>query len=180
MSATEIRSHRPGEPYDEAQIELGLTTLALQDGSATRAARQLEEMGTPIPKATLEMWREGARSAQYAEIRDKQAPAIQRQVAALHEDFSRKAMAVADEALDHVKGTLHELPAKEAAGALRNIVPSAGISTDKLMIARERPLVHSKAERPVEEIVAALVALGVVREVEPTQPIVIEATCEPA
>jgi hypothetical protein len=158
---------------------MALTTLALYDGSAARAARKLEQIGQPVPRATLEDWRDHRRAEQYAKIRDETAPAIQRQIAAQWEDSARRAVQLQERALARVEEELPNIPPRDLPGALRNISTTAAISIDKVMLARERPLPQTQGQRTLEELTRALVGLGVATLVDnPKTPRAVEATCE--
>jgi hypothetical protein len=66
-----------------------------------------------------------------------------------------------------------DLPLRDVAGAAGNTGTIAGISTDKQMLTRERPLPRAAPERDIKEIIASLIAMKVL--VEKDEPVV-EAT----
>lgn len=55
--------------YSEQEITDALTALALFNGSARAAARELKRQGRPIPKSTLQRWKE-LHADQYLGIRE--------------------------------------------------------------------------------------------------------------
>jgi len=161
------RRRERGQRHTEEEIEAGLTEVALSAGSTTLASQRLAERGIDISRSVLEQWKNRRQVERYARIRDQQAAAIQRRVAAQHEDLAQRAVAVAEKTLDRVEEELPNIPARDLPGALRNIATTAGISSDKLMVLREKPLSPSGPPRDVAEVVHSLEALGVAKWVEP-------------
>ncbi len=160
------REHKPGEPYDEPIVLAALLELALAGGSPTRAARRLKERGTPVSRQVLQKWLD-TRAEQYAQIRDEQARAIQARIAVEHEDLAIQAAGVTRKLLARLDEEASDIPIRDVAGAARNAGTIAGISTDKQMLTRERPLPLSQPPRAVAELERSLVSLGVAVIVEP-------------
>jgi hypothetical protein len=163
-SLTRPREH--GQCHTEEEIEVGLTEVALSAGSTTLASQRLAERGINISRSTLEQWKNRRHVDRHAWIRDEQAAAIQRRVAAQHEDLAQRSVAVAIKALERLEDELPNIPPRDLPGALRNIATTAGISSDKLMLLRERPLPVAPPERSLEQLVRSLEALGVVQRVQ--------------
>jgi hypothetical protein len=169
-SLTTKRNGR-GREYDAPTKTAALMELALAGGSATQAARRLRERGTPVNKSTLERWKH---SDDYARIRDEQARAVQARIAVEHEDLALKAAGVTRKLLERLDSEVADLPLRDVPGAARNTGTIAGISTDKQMLTRERPLPAPAPSRDYQEIIRALIGMRVVT-IEPGPP-VIEST----
>lgn len=155
MSASVAR--RNGQAHDATTKTAALMELALAGGSATRAARRLKERGTPVPKRTLELWRG---TAEYAEVRDHQALEVQKEIAREHEDLAIQAAGVTRRLLSRLDKEADDLPLRDVPGAARNTGTIAGISTDKQMLTRERPLPTRAPDRDIQEIFRALKAIS--------------------
>ena len=171
MTATSLtRPRERGQRHTEEEIEAGLTEVALSAGSVTLASQRLAERGIDISRKVLEQWKNRRHADRYARIREQQAAAIQRRVAAQHEDLAQRSVAVAIEALERLKQELPNIPARDLPGALRNIATTAGISSDKLMLLRERPLPVAPPQRSTGELIRALEAMGAAKWVDLTAP----------
>jgi hypothetical protein len=168
LTATSLtRPPERGQRHTEEEIEAGLTEVALSAGSTTLASQRLAERGVDISRKVLEQWKNRRHTDRYARIREQQAAAIQRRVAAQHEDLAQRSVAVALKALERVEQELPNIPPRDLPGALRNIATTAGISSDKLMLLRERPLPVAPPQRSTEELIRALEGMGVAKWVEP-------------
>jgi hypothetical protein len=152
----------PGERHDDETVEVALTEVALCGGSTALASKRLAERGILVKKSVMDNWKLRY-PERYAQIRDQRAAEIQRLVAAAHEDLALKAAALTAKVLERTEKELDEIPARDLAGALRNVATTGGISVDKLTVARERPLNGAPASRDVNEIVRALEGMKVVQ-----------------
>lgn len=160
------------EPYDEDVATAALTELALCGGSGTRAVRRLKEKGIEVARTTLVEWRDDTRSEEYAAIRDETAARVQRIIAAEHEDLAIKGAELTRELLTRTKERIGEIPDRDLPGALRNAATATAISTDKALMARERPVVMPPASRNLDEVVKGLEALGVLKQIGPPAPVI--------
>jgi hypothetical protein len=151
--------------YDEQTIETALTVTALCGGNTRHAVKRLKEQGIDVPVSTLGRWKEQVHASRYAVIRDERAPEIQRRVAVAQEDVALKAAQVTGRMLERLEKEVPDIPTRDLAGAVRNVATTGGIGSDKLMVLRERPLPAQAAGRNTEEIIRALIAMGVVQEI---------------
>jgi hypothetical protein len=168
MSSTAVTSGRPAKAHHTPEeVKMALQTLAVENGSAYRASRELKEQGINVGKATLARWRDGSHSEEYLEIRDQLQGAEQRRLAARHEDLSRKGADVTEALWQRLETEVEALPSRDVPGALRNAATALGISTDKILTTRERPVVMPPEHRTGEQILAQLEAMGAVKQIEP-------------
>src|ERR1700733_8786991 len=162
-------SRTSGEPHTEDVVNAALMELALAGGSAKRAEARLHEKGIEVPRQTLERWRDDVHAVRYIETRDDRAAQVQRVIAAEHEDLAIQGAQLTRELIQRTKERIAEIPDRDLPGALRNAATSAAISTDKALMARERPVAMPAASRSVDELMAALIGVGVAQKVEAGQ-----------
>ena len=170
-----VREHNgrtPGQRYSEEEIERGLNEVALCAGNTHRAHRQLEDRGLQIPRPTLEKWTSRQHVERYERIREQVLPRIHAKLAAESEDLARAYAEAEHATLERFREELPNLRAHEAAGAVRNLATSRGISTDKANLLRNRPTAVVE-HRQAEDIIRRLQAVGVLEEDE-----LIEGTVE--
>lgn len=151
------------------EVTMALQQLAAEGGSTFRAARELKAQGVHVDRHTLQRWRDSSHCEQYLTIRDALQGAEQRRLAARHEDLARKGADVTEALWGRLEGEVTELPSRDVPGALRNAATALGISTDKILTTRERPVVMP-AGRSFEEIEKSLIAMGVLVRDQPEAP----------
>jgi hypothetical protein len=140
--------------YTEEEIERGLHIMAIT-GRATEASEQ-----TGIPLSTLDDWRKKTHRERYLVIREQVVPQIQQRIAAESEDLARTYAELERDVAEQFKSQLAHLKPHEAAGAMRNLTTSRGISIDKAQLLRGQPTsIEVKAD--ITEILRGLVARGV-------------------
>lgn len=155
------RTHQPSECYPVATVERGLLALALHGGNASRAARELEERGTPVPRTTLQHWMAQTHAERWEEVRREVVPRLQEKIAQEAESAALGYAERVQATLDRYDETVAELKPAEVAGALRNLSTGFGISVDKMNAVRGNPTQIIEHRRSPDEIMAGLRAAGV-------------------
>jgi hypothetical protein len=140
---------------------MALQTLAAEGGSIFRAVRALAEEHVSVSEPTLYRWRDRTHAEEYLTIRDTLQGAEQRRLAARQEDLSRKGADVTEKLWKRLEDEIDELPARDLPGAVRNAATALGISTDKVLATRERPVAMPAENRDIGEIVRKLVGMKV-------------------
>lgn len=114
-----------------------------------------------VPFQTLHRWVTMDHVGRYEHLRHEVAPRIAEKVAVEAEDLARRYAEAEMATLEKYGRELGDLKVGEAAGALRNLATSRGISTDKASVLRGRPaaIVEHKSQA---EILRRLAELGVI------------------
>lgn len=153
--------------YTEAEIERGLSVLALCAGHGKRAEEMLREDGHPIPASTLLTWTR-TKPERYAKAQRRVYHQLQSRMAGELERLSARAISIEDKLLDRIERETEEIPARDLAGALRNVATAQGISTDKFRLLRDQPAAvveHRNADEILNKWRAAgLIVEGTVEE----------------
>lgn len=173
MGSTDVTRPRNGH-WGEETVLTALQLVAAEGGSTYRAARRLKEQGVDVPRSTIRRWRDHSHAEKYLDIRDEHQGKLQRIMAARHEDLVTKGADVTEKLWARLGKEAGEIPARDLPGAVRNAATALGISTDKVLTTRERPVVMPAASRSFGEIVNALVGLGVAKVDPPVDATVVE------
>lgn len=124
--------------YSVEQIETGLAAMAIWHGNRRQAARVLREAGTEIPESTLKEWVK-AYPERYAELQAEIVPRVREKLAQQFEVIGLRSAEITLKSLDRFDDQLHELPARDLAGAIRNLSTAGAIGVDKASLLRGLP-----------------------------------------
>jgi len=153
--------------YTERDISDALTALAVFNGSAASAERELKEQGlTVVPARTISRWRR-EKADLYFELQARVRDNIWGEIG---DRWRRVAEEAADATLTMVERAHQADDPKEAdlyARTARNLATAGGISNDKGRVIDGQPITAPVVpERDEAEIIAKLKRLGVVIEGE--------------
>jgi hypothetical protein len=152
--------------FGELEKERGLIALAMANGNASQAARDLasdEEHGFTVSKETLLRWQQNE-GERYAELRSQVLPKIRALAAQQHLRLAEQAATAASETLTLAKGKLSEIPARDLPGAVRNFSTASAIHVDKAQLLSDQPT--AIVRRGSAEVLRELAAEGLVIDVE--------------
>lgn len=124
--------------YDEETIRAGLTQVALAAGNDQEASDRLKELGTPVPRTTLQRWAE-KHSDRLDEIRAEVIPQIHRRLARRNEDLADRYAALEQQMIDRLTDELPNLKPSELSTATKNLAVSKGIASEKALLLRGQP-----------------------------------------
>lgn len=127
--------------YSEEQISDGLTALALYNGSATAAARELQRQGRPIPKTTLKRWKT-THAERYEDVRRQVRERVYARVSDVWRDAAEEGGHATLEALAKGREAADGGDPKAAnswASTARNFATAGAISQDKASVIDGRP-----------------------------------------
>jgi hypothetical protein len=124
--------------YSDPERERGLVALAYYSGNAGRASAALKEQGLPIPKRTLNDWR-NRHAEVYERVRQEMLPRIEAEVAEQHTELANAAIDTQRKVLERLRGEVDELPARDLPGAARNVAVTSGIHSEKARLYRDEP-----------------------------------------
>jgi hypothetical protein len=177
---------RRGKGWSEEEIALGLRALAKNFGNAPAAARELKQAGTPIPARTLADWRQSRHATRYREVRAE----IERLVL---EDLGEEMLAQAREDAEAADLARREfvkqlkagkIPARDLAGAVRNMRVSQSLGVDKSRLVTDRPTSIVRREGPtleeVEQAIRDIERIERMQAVDSTAEEIHDAELEPA
>jgi len=153
------------------QVERALLLLALNGGAIRPTIRQLAEQGHTSNHHTLKRWRDETHRDRYMQILHDERKKIAERIASEQEEFARLAIQEERALLQEIAKARErgEIPARDLAGALRNVSTSKGIALDKSGELRGRPSVIVEHRNP-DEIIAKLDRLA--------PGLIVEATAE--
>lgn len=161
MTTTAISSaHR----YGELERERGLLALAMANGVARRAARELaadKENPLKVTAATLTRWR-AKESERYEEQRREILPQIRAQAAEQHMALATRNMEVAEATTKRQleKLAANEVDAKDLSSYSYRAAIATGVFVDKATL-HDAQLTDQRPMREVSAIVRSLKARGV-------------------
>jgi len=147
---------RPNSNYTSAEVTEGLTVLALCAGNSRRAERELEARGRRIPYKTLQAWKARIYATEYEDLCEREIPRQYAEIAQRCKDVALEASEVEMILLDRMRTEAQEIPARELAGAVRNVSTTKGINLTQAGAADQRPTVI----REVHDLAATVRALG--------------------
>lgn len=124
--------------YSLEDIEAGLAAMAIWHGNANQAHRVLKEQGREIPTRTLLNWRH-AYPERYQELGEQVVPQVREKLAQLFEVAGMRGAEITIDTMELFAKEAKELPARDLAGAIRNISTAAAISVDKSSLLRGLP-----------------------------------------
>ena len=125
--------------YSEAEIELGLRSLAIVSGNARKASALLRRQDVEIPRTTLQLWASDLYAERYAQIKRELMPAIYDRIAERSENVVEDLADLEDQLVDQLRRQAPELAPRDTAGALRNVAVSKAVNIDKASVIRGRP-----------------------------------------
>ena len=141
--------------YTQEQIDYGLAVVALFAGSGEKASEELAKEGKPIPKSTLQAWKnhpDGRYDRVCKLVQDKLADKI----AARAESVAIAAADVELKILERIDQTYGSLDAKDLPGALRNVTTTKSLNVEKVVNPfRGRPS-HITETRDATQLLASL------------------------
>jgi hypothetical protein len=124
--------------YNLEEIELGLSELAIWFGNSRQASRTLADKGIEIPRSTLEGWQR-QHPERYAELQEQVVPIVRERLAQLFETSAMRSVELTLKGLDRMDEEFGEIPARDLAGAIRNISTAGAIGIDKASLLRGLP-----------------------------------------
>lgn len=151
--------------FTEEQIETCLLELAVCSGRPRAAKERLAEAhGISIAEKTLAGWRDRIHAHRYQRICEEQEPKIKAAVIAKAEEVVAFAGELEMKALARLDRELEDesIPARDLAGALRNITTTKTLNQDKIaspLRGRPRQIVEHRSSG---EILRRLAEIGVV------------------
>ena len=159
----ELEARQPDSPqhYTEADIEQGLSILALHGGNARRAAEILDGEGRPIPERTLEAWRDTVHAVRYENTLARLRQEIGTQVSDQAMEIATGAAVVEAELVRKAGETLGALEPKELTKAALNMSILKKNNIEAARVLRNEPTVVVES-RDVGDTLDALKTLGVI------------------
>jgi hypothetical protein len=126
--------------FDLEDREAGMLAIILHGGSCLKAAAAIEQQTgrRKIPVSTLRLWKT-QHADRYRELQLEVAPKVADVIAAEAEETAILAAEGERLAIQRTIETIDELPAKDAAGAARNMAVVKGIQIEKAGLLRGRP-----------------------------------------
>jgi hypothetical protein len=125
--------------YSDAQIELGLRTLAIASGNSRKATALLTNQGVSIPRTTLQMWANQLYVERYRQIQYDVMPAIYDRIAERSEQIADDLADLEGQLAEQLRRQAPQLAPRDTAGALRNVSVAKAVNLDKAALARGRP-----------------------------------------
>lgn len=147
-------------PYTPAEIEQGLTAIALHGGAGAQTQRFLKTQGLQVSSRTLQRWQTDNKQ-RLAEITRENLPAIEQEILAGAIETIRSIDQAEQEAVALTRQQLKDGTVRDAAGALRNLSTSKGINTDKFLALLGRPV--ARVQHDVQGDLRILRELGVLQ-----------------
>ena len=144
--------HKPGGHYVEEEVQRGLRALALCSGNTRRAEKVLTDLGSRVPRATLDKWARELHPDLYREICQEVRPELYARLAEANEDISRRLLELEGELADRVHETLPDMNGAQAATALRNVSIAKGVAADKSRTYRNEPVEIRESKGSVYEL----------------------------
>lgn len=118
--------------YDLVDKERGMVATILAGGSTFHASKHLKDQGHPVPESTLRDWRD-ENPQRYSELQAELAPKLEQKIAAEAEELIVAIAAKERELIEALSPqAIAGLPAKDIAGALRNMSTSKALQVDKV------------------------------------------------
>lgn len=149
---TEIaeKPKREVEAYTTADIERALTEVAACNGNVRQAEANLDADpdARAVPKSTLHEWKTRHHVERYAAIRAEQLPKIREQAADQHMALAQRSMEVEDDLLALLAAKKDELPARDLAGAIRNLSVDSGVHTQNAQLLNDQPTERRAIDLP--------------------------------
>ena len=137
--------------HDEESVERALRVLALCAGNSTEASRRLADADLPVPRSTLQRWRDEQHTDRYQEIRREVVPQVRERAAEKSDEIAR---AAAEKELAFIAALdPDDMASRDRANALRNLSTTRGISVDVSRKLRDEPDVVIEHRRSGEELV---------------------------
>lgn len=149
--------------YSEKDRQLGMRCLALAGGSPTRAQRQMEAAGRPVPRETLRDWKE---TADYQLVLSDMRKEIGEQTANEASEIAGLATQVERSLIENLQGSLHDLEAREMANAALKVAQVKEINVRTSRLLRDQPDSITEIRDPAD-ILAELKHLGLVKDSVP-------------
>jgi hypothetical protein len=151
-----------GRRYTDTEVERGLVALALYQGNARRASRELNKQGINIPFKTLYDWRH-SKADRLASVRESILPVVKAELAENHTDLAKLQLEASRQATAQILHKLKEetdLTATQLATVTRSMDIGSGIHTENASKLRGEPQLIVE-HRSAKEIEQRLVDMGV-------------------
>lgn len=141
---------REVEAYSTADIERALIEVAACNGNVRQAEANLgaDPDARAVPKSTLHEWKTQLHAERYAAIRAKQLPKIREQAADQHMALAQRSMEVEADLLALLAEKRAELPARDLAGAVRNVAVGSAVHTEKAQLLNDQPTERRAIDLP--------------------------------
>lgn len=123
----------------DRKVERCLMAVAAHMGNCNKAEEMLAEDGIAINKATLWRWSRKQHAERYAEIRAQALPLIRAQAADEHIELAKLSMEAERLIAERLATKVDEIPARDLAGAGRNLAVSAGVHTQNAQLLNDQP-----------------------------------------
>lgn len=164
MSTTLIR-------YTDAEVNAGLTAMAICSGHREKARALLLEQEIDIPASTLGNWSRKTKLPLYEKIRQEVAPMLKAQMADMHQELAQSAGNIERAAIDRLQEKLNsnEIAAKDLSAVMQRAAIATGIHGEKHLLYSGQPT--QIVQRDATEVLRELEALGY-------RPELIEGTAE--
>lgn len=154
---------KPRRKWTQQEIEKCLHVLAWENGSAIRSIPIIEEQfGISVPKPTLISWKNQLHRDRYHQIREEVIPKIRARAAESAMSLAEEQAEVSAQILHRIRDELPEIPARDLAGALRNVETSKAINLDKHQVLTGAPT-SVVEHRSLRDLVHGLEKRGVIR-----------------
>lgn len=158
-----MTERKPKRRWTQQDIEKCLHVLAWENGSAIRSMPIIkEQFGISVPKATLVTWKNRLHRDRYHQIREEVIPKIRARAAESAMSLAEEQAEVSAQILARIKEELPEIPARDLAGALRNVETSKAINLDKHQVLTGAPT-SVVEHRSLRDLIQGLEKRGVVR-----------------
>lgn len=158
-----------GPEFTPEEIERALLALALKGGN-TQRARDLLELDSTIDrvpsKTALHEWKH-AHAERFNELRDQTRPKIEADAVRDYAVIVARTNELHLQGLEQTAATLHDLDAKDASAAVKNLAIAGGVAADKLLVFTDRPNQITERRDP-EQILRAIESIaGTAEDITP-------------
>jgi hypothetical protein len=167
--STAVAAKRPSKArYSEEEIRSCLLQVAVEDGNRSSAQAELRKKGLKVSRHTLARWCDHDYADLYLSIRDEVQNVRQRKHAAEMEDSVSRGIEITKRYWERADQVLDELPARDVSTGLRNLGVTLGIQVQRTLELREKPVMMPKESRTADEIIRALEAKKVIKQIDAT------------
>lgn len=147
-------ARRKKTSYDQETIDAGLLCLIACAGNSRLASARLAEQGIEVPFGTLYDWKTKVHADRYLELAQTKGREIEDVATATIREVVHRAAHVTLQAVEEAERQLEHGDVKDAGRFSKDMMTTAAIGSDKLLLLTGRPN-HISAEAGSEQILEA-------------------------